>query len=286
MTNGSQTSGAGAEDITNIRYNVEAQDIANCGWNYTSSASFITLQFWIKSSVSQNFNMYLRSRDGTNQTYAFDTGTLSADTWTKIIKTIPGNSNIQIDNDTGEGLQINFGPFWGTNRTDDSVTNNVWQTYNSASRMKDNTTTWYTTNDATLELTGLQLEVGPQATPFEHRPYTEEFKLCQRYYQDWQDYTHAAHRGLDSNYDGHIIIDTLRIDMRANPTVTHTVYGWIADGNSWTDGSNGEAASLHNDPSSDYLGRYIKITGAHNWDTNYNSTTAVKFVAATFDAEL
>ena len=61
MTNGNQTSGAGADDITNIRYKVEAQDIANSGWNYTSSASFITLQFWIKSSVSQNFNMYLRS---------------------------------------------------------------------------------------------------------------------------------------------------------------------------------------------------------------------------------
>ena len=47
----------------------------------------------------------------------------------------------------------------------------------------DMTTTWYTTNDATFEVTGLQLEVGSQATPFEHRSFGEELKLCQRYYQ-------------------------------------------------------------------------------------------------------
>ena len=235
MTNGNQTSGAGADDITNIRYKIEAQDIANSGWNYTSSTSFITLQFWIKSSVSQNFNMYLRTRDGSNQTYAFDTGTLSADTWTKIIKTIPGNSSIQIDNDTGEGLQLNFGPFWGTNRTNDNVTNEVWQGFNSASRMKDNTTTWYTTNDATLELTGVQLEVGPQATAFEHRSFGEELSLCQRYY-----YKHAEgaskDMGVGTYYTANLFAFSIKfpVTMRSAPTldyVTGTNYYQIFHNN-------------------------------------------------------
>jgi hypothetical protein len=48
--------------------------------------------------------------------------------------------------------------------------------------MKDNTSTWYTTNDATLEITGVQLEVGSQATPFEHRSFGEELTLCHRYF--------------------------------------------------------------------------------------------------------
>ena len=73
LTNGNQTGGAGVLDTMYIRYQIEARDIANCGWNYTSASSFVTLQFWIKSSVSQNFNMYLRARNGTEQTYAFDT---------------------------------------------------------------------------------------------------------------------------------------------------------------------------------------------------------------------
>ena len=285
MTNGNQTGGAGTLDKSEVHYKIEAQDIANSGWNYTSSSSFVTLSFWVKSSVAQNFFGHLKTTDGTAYNYPFETGSLTADTWTKITKTIPGNSNLQFDNDNAVGLTILFYGFMGTDLTG-SVSLDTWAAYVSSTRTPDQTSTWHTTNDATLEFTGLQLEVGSQATPFEHRPYTEEFKLCQRYYQDWQDWTHPAHRGLDSSYDGHIIIDTLRIDMRANPTVTHTVYGWIADGNSWTDGSNGEAASLHNDPSSDYLGRYIKVTGAYNWDTSSNSTIAVKFVAATFDAEL
>ena len=49
--------------------------------------------------------------------------------------------------------------------------------------MPDYTTTWYTTNDATFELTGVQLEVGSVATDFEHRSFAQELMLCERYYQ-------------------------------------------------------------------------------------------------------
>ena len=182
ITNGNQTSGAGASDFISIQYKFEAQDIANSGWNYTSASSFITLSFWIKSSVAQTFKGYIRSLDGTEQNYPFETGSLTADTWTKITKTISGNSNLTFNNDNGEGLQITIAAFWGTDYTDSSVTENAWAAYSGSTRMKDNTSTWYTTNDATLELTGFQLEVGSVATPFEHRSFADELKRCQRYY--------------------------------------------------------------------------------------------------------
>ena len=283
ITNGNQTSGGGAADYVQIVQKIEAQDMAGSGWNYTSSSSNITLSFWVKSSVAQTMYARLNAEDASR---AFSFAFSATTSWTKIIKTIPGDSNLVFNNDNGIGIALYFIPFYGTNYTTSGHSNDSWIADSSSNQVTDMTTTWYTTNDATFEITGVQLEVGPQATPFEPRPYTEEFKLCQRYYQDWQDWTHPAHRGLDSNYDGHIIIDTLRIDMRTNPTITQTSYGWIADGNSWTDGSNSEAASLHHDPSSDYLGRYVKVTGAHNWDSNYNNTIAVKFVTAKFDAEL
>ena len=82
VTNGNQTGGAGAADFIWIQHIIEAQNIATSGWNYTSSSSNITLSFWIKSSVAQDFKGYLRSRDGTNYEYPFATGSLSADTWT------------------------------------------------------------------------------------------------------------------------------------------------------------------------------------------------------------
>ena len=55
ITNGNQTSGAGGSDEMTVKTVLEAQDIASSGWNYTSASSFITLSFWIKSSVAQNF---------------------------------------------------------------------------------------------------------------------------------------------------------------------------------------------------------------------------------------
>ena len=96
ITNGNNTSGAEAGDYHEIVYKTEAQDMANSGWNYTSSSSNVTLSFYIKSSVAQSFKGFLRSRDGSSQRYAFDTGSLSADTWTKVTKTIPGNSKAKL----------------------------------------------------------------------------------------------------------------------------------------------------------------------------------------------
>ena len=180
-TNGNQISGAGTADLVRFNYAIEAQDIAQSGWNYTSSSSYITLSFWIKSSVAQNFFFRLQSQDGTSQGYVMETGSLSADTWTKIIKTIPGNSNIQIDNNNEQGMKFEFVPFRGTNTTGTRPLN-AWAAFDSATITPDSTSTWYTTNDATLEWTGFQLEVGSVATDFEHRSFGQELALCQRYF--------------------------------------------------------------------------------------------------------
>ena len=182
ITNGNQTSGAGAGDYVYIRYKAEAQDIANSGWNYTSTSSYITLSFWVKSSVAQNFYGRLETPDGTSQNYPFETGSLSADTWTKITKTIPGNSNLTFDNNNATGVEIFWQMFRGTDFTDNSVSNDTWAAYASGTRTKDATSTWYTTNDATFEITGVQLEVGDTATSFEHRSYADELQRCLRYF--------------------------------------------------------------------------------------------------------
>ena len=106
LTNGNQTGGTGATDYISMRYKFEAQDIANSGWNYTSATSFVTLSFWVKSSVAQNFYGYFYVHDGTAQSLAFETGSLTADTWTKVVLKIPGNSNLQFDNDNDNGLDM------------------------------------------------------------------------------------------------------------------------------------------------------------------------------------
>ena len=185
ITNGNQTGGAGVTDYIQIFNRIEAQDIANSGWNYLSTSSFVTLSFWIKSSVAQAFSGSLRTSDGTQYSYKFDTPSLSANTWTKVIKTIPGNSNLTFNNDNGIGMQVLLYPFLGTDYTTSNSDTETWVTAGN-NYANDMTSTFYTTNDATFELTGVQLEVGSQATAFEHRSFGEELLLCQRYY-----YNHA-----------------------------------------------------------------------------------------------
>jgi len=181
LTNGNQTGGAGATDYIQLLTTIEAQDIANSGWNYISSTSFVTLSFWVKSSVAQNFYGALRTNDGTAKSFPFETGSLTADTWTKVTKTILGNSGITINNDNGSGLDIFIWPFRGTDYTG-SVTLNQWNTWNASTATPDYTSTWWTTNDATFEVTGVQLEVSDHASDFQFRSFAEELALCQRYF--------------------------------------------------------------------------------------------------------
>tara|TARA_A100001391_G_scaffold69712_1_gene44568 strand:+ start:649 stop:1836 length:1188 start_codon:yes stop_codon:yes gene_type:complete len=227
VTNGNQSAGAGAGDRIAIQYRLEAQDVANSGWNYVSSSSDITLQFWVKSSVAQNFFGRLYTSDGTSQNYPFQTGSLTADTWTKITKTIPGNSNLQFDNNSERGLDVEFTLFRGTNETG-SVTLNQWAAFSSSTYTPDNTATWYTTNDATFEITGVQLEVGSVATEFEHRPFSLEERLCQRYYfrqsAEHQYMRYACH-GQTPSANGAQYVYPLPVRMRAVPTLGYSALG-------------------------------------------------------------
>ena len=230
VTNGNQTSGAGAGDYIQIIQRIEGQNVAQSGWNYVSSSSNITLSFWVKSSVAQNFYGYLRSIDGTGQLYPFETGSLSADTWTKVTKTIPGNSNLTFNIVSTEGLQFLIAPFQGTDLTASSVTLNQWAAYASGTRAPDYTSTWYTTNDATFEITGVQLEVGSVATDFEHRSFGQELALCQRYYYE-QGSTFYGFFGYGTNSGVNQMGNLIRpVDMRANPTITYTTGGYWSAG--------------------------------------------------------
>ena len=230
ITNGNQTSGAGAGDFMYMKYAIEAQDIANSGWNYLSSSSFITLSFYVKSSVAQSFKAYFHTQDGTAYLYNFETGSLSADTWTKVTKKIPGNSNLTFDNDNGSGFELYIWPFIGTDYTASSVTEDAWATYSSSARTKDATSTWYTTNDATFEITGLQLEVGSVATDFEHRSFGQELALCERYFEVCEGGMTVY--GTSGTYHG--AVTQFSTKKRANPTVTRLSDTAIANSNTPT----------------------------------------------------
>ena len=224
ITNGNQTSGAGSADYIIVRHKIEAQNLANSGWNYTSTSSNVTLSFWVKASVAQNYYFSVLSSDGTLQNFPMETGSLTADTWTKITKTIPGAANVQFNNDNGIGIELDWWPFAGTDYTASGVALNTWAAFASGTRFPDHTSTWYTTNDATLEITGVQLEVGSVATDFEHRSFAQELELCKRYCQVLSaggDYTRFS-MGYASSSSSVRWFNYLRPEMRSTPSFAHS----------------------------------------------------------------
>ena len=222
IKNGNQSSGAGTSDRVVIMYRIEAQDIANSGWDYTSSSSYLTFSFYVKSSVAQNFYADFRSYDGTGQGYAIETGSLSANTWTKVTKTIPGNSNLQFDNDNNVGLEIQWTLYRGTDTTG-TKSLNTWAAYNSSDRVPDMASTWYTTDDATFEITGIQLEVGSVATDFQFEDKNTTLRKCQRYF--WRfglvDSAWIFSGIIAGSSQQARCLAKFPVPMRANPTITY-----------------------------------------------------------------
>ena len=207
-----------------FRQNIEDQNVAVSGWDYESTSSFITVSFWVRSSVSQEFYAHINQGvDAYN--FVFSTGTLSANTWTKVTKTISGNSNLSFSNDNSAGIEFNIVPFWGTNFTTSSTATDTWYAWDGASRVPDMTSTWATTSGATFDITGLQMEVGSQATPFEHRSFGEELALCQRYcfhhpFQSAGGNTFIAGQLIPSSTTAALGYSIMPVPLRATPTLS------------------------------------------------------------------
>ena len=100
----------------------------------------------------------------------------------------------------------------------------TWAAFDGSVRTPDQTSTWYTTNNATFEITGVQLEVGSVATDFEHRSIGQELALCYRYYEQY-DFTNFSYEAIMSSHNTNTSGGTLgvfpwRAEKRATPTVT------------------------------------------------------------------
>ena len=203
-------------------YYVEAQDIAQSGWNYVSTSSFITVSFWVRSSVAGTYYFYVQTPNSNPDKSFHFSKTLVADTWTKVEQTFPGDSSLIINNDNSTGFRIVFNADHGTDFTG-SISLDQWITFNNNLRSPDATTGWSNTSNATFDVTGVQLEVGEKATPFEHRSYGDELARCQRYYYMIGNDRYASVVNgtvyANNNFYG---VRTLPVSMRTAPTLDTT----------------------------------------------------------------
>jgi hypothetical protein len=154
---------------------LEGFNVSDLGWG-TSSAQSVTLSFWVRSSLTGTFGGALRN-GASNRSYPFTYTISSANTWERKTLTIEGDTTGTWLTDSGVGLNVFFGLGVGTDR---SGTAGAWNANNNISAT--GATNLIATNGATFYITGVQLEAGLVATPFERRPYGTELALCQRYY--------------------------------------------------------------------------------------------------------
>ena len=200
-----------AGDYFMIKHKIEGNNVAHLNLG-SSDAQQFTLSFYVKSSLTGTFGGSFENSNE-SRAYPFTYTISSANTWERVSVTVTGDTTGTWLTDNSTGLWINFGLGVGTTY---SGTADAWTTGPKVSAT--GATSVVSTNAATWQMTGVQLEVGDTATSFEHRPYDMELARCQRYYNRiydiWGDQSvHKTNARLMTRVD-------YPVTMRANPTVT------------------------------------------------------------------
>jgi hypothetical protein len=155
---------------------IEGFNIADLGWG-TAAAKTVTLSFQVRSSLTGTFGGSITGY-GNSRSYPFTYSVPAANTWTTISVTVPGDTTgTWLTNNSG-GIGVWFGLGVGSTS---SGTAGAWAASNLYSAT--GAVSLVGTSGATINITGVQLEVGTQATSFEYRQYGTELALCQRYYE-------------------------------------------------------------------------------------------------------
>jgi hypothetical protein len=202
-----------ATDNFGLSQVIEADMVPDFAWG-TSNAQPVTLSFWVNSSLTGTFSGALRSYPTpSTRGYPFTYSIPSANTWTKIAITIPGDTNgtwvlqgnagsLQVLFDLGSGANFRFpAGAWANG--------NIWGATGSVSVVAVNTATFY--------VTGVKLEIGSVATPFNRQSLAKSLADCQRYYQNVQLYF-AGQAGTASQ--GLTFSNMTPVALRASATAT------------------------------------------------------------------
>ena len=165
----------GASDYFFVVQNIEGLNVADLGWG-TANAQTVTLSFKVYSSLTGTFGGVLKN-NAANRSYPFTYTISSANTWTTISVTVAGDTTGTWLTTNGIGLRVQFGLGIGSTY---SGTAGAWAAANYISAT--GAVSVVGTAGATFYITGVQLEVGTKATPYEMQIYSDQLSQCQRYY--------------------------------------------------------------------------------------------------------
>ena len=186
----------GASDFMYMAHRFEGKDVQDLAKG-TSSAKPVTVSFWVRSTVTGSYSF--RLVDNQNNRQIGQNYTVNqADTWEHKTMTFAGDTTGALANDNSNRLSMLWWLAVGSNRTSGAIPTS-WETMTTADEAAGQTANIASSTSNNFFITGIQLEVGRNATEFEHRSYGEELALCQRYYQKKRiGYGRVAHFRTDA----------------------------------------------------------------------------------------
>ena len=220
-----------------VRQSFEGQDVQQIKKG-TSDAEKVTVSFYVKGNATATYTCELVDED--NNRYVAQEFSVTT-SWTKIVKTFVADTTGAFNDDNAHSMSLNIWLHAGSSFTGGTfASNTVHATANQ--RVGDNQTSFFDSTDRTFFLTGVQMEVGSVATPFEHRSYGEELALCQRYFchNEFNGGVMNIYEGTDDAYS----MINHPVTMRTVPAITYLTnlanYGihYLNGNNSGTFSSN------------------------------------------------
>ena len=257
---------SGNDNLALFTQKVETYNAAALQWG-TSGARKATLSYWIKSDTAGTGTLQIRLTDSSVVSGASDGNFYTkftvnaADTWEYKTHEIPANSTDGWRY-TVSNIAMHIHWYFGSNQSAAS-TQDAWYRVNNHGQPHSDNTYDFMNNAGEAFITGVQLEVGDQATPFEHRSFGEELALCQRYFCTFDGSVHGAGKYLPFNVwmessaacKGSL---PFPVTMRAAPTTTASGTWYIDGGTS----GNPDVTYYQSDPNS--LCTRLEFTGSLN----------------------
>jgi hypothetical protein len=253
-----------------LRQHIEGYNAADLNFG-SSTASTVTLSFWVKSSLTGNFSVSIYNSDG-SRSYPVSYTINSVNTWEYKTITISGSTTGTWYKDNNIGISLGFGLGAGSTF---SAASGTWNS-GSWTPQATSTVSVVGTNTATWQVTGVQLEKGTQATSFDYRDYGNELRLCQRYFEIVGNgqYTWLLGTTNSVNANEWDYFFKFMVQKRSNPTAT--VVG------SWAYSNTNAANSYVSNTGLDGF-NYIQIATGSGRIYSYNYTVGAYI---TFSAEL